>query len=215
MNGKVYKVKNSNNGKIYIGVTTKTVEDRKQDHEQKAQKGIRSYFQEAIATYGPEAFTWEQIDTANDTNELADKERQYILKYNSLEKGYNSDSGGGFKKMVYQYSKHEKRLVKTHNSLREAADEVNATSTSISNACLGYNLSCKGFCWSYSSPKTYIRNNDRRMKAVEQYDLFGALIATYESVAEASRQTGVSKTCIARCCRGERNSSSGFRWFYK
>jgi len=36
-------------------------------------------FQEAIATYGECTFKWEQIDTAENRNELASKEKEYIF----------------------------------------------------------------------------------------------------------------------------------------
>ncbi|WP_394345717.1 hypothetical protein [Gelidibacter gilvus] len=39
-------------------------------------------------------------------------------------------------------------------------------------------------------------------------------IAEYESVAEASRQTGISKSCISKVCRGERKQSGGYIWKY-
>ena len=45
-------------------------------------------------------------------------------------------------------------------------------------------------------------------------DLDGRTLQKYKSVAEASRQTGISKTCISRCCRGERDKSGGFKWEY-
>lgn len=73
--GIVYKILNKNNRKIYIGATTRTIEERKKDHQQKSNPGIGGYFQEAIGTYGPDAFEWAQIDTANDVNELAEKEK--------------------------------------------------------------------------------------------------------------------------------------------
>lgn len=72
----VYKVTNQVTGEAYIGATTKSIEERKTDHMLKASKGTGSCFQEAIATYRPEDFSWEQIDTANSVNELAEKEKK-------------------------------------------------------------------------------------------------------------------------------------------
>ena len=101
----IYKVLHKASGKVYIGATAKSLEDRIEDHIQKANNGVGSYFQEAIGTYGPEAFTWEQIDTANDPNELAEKEQEYILKYSALEQGFNQDAfRDGFKSRSPEYS---------------------------------------------------------------------------------------------------------------
>jgi hypothetical protein len=51
-------------------------------------------------------------------------------------------------------------------------------------------------------------------KEAIQLDLEGNLLAEYKSVSEASKITGVSKTCISRCCRGERDKSGGYIWKY-
>ena len=74
----IYKATNSVNGFVYVGATTKTIRDRKKDHLSKATSGESGKFQEAISTYGAEAFFWEQIDTASSIDELALKEKQYI-----------------------------------------------------------------------------------------------------------------------------------------
>ena len=185
-----------------------------QDHIQKSNKGLGGYFQEAIGTYGPEAFTWEQIDTANDVNEMAAKEKRYIMEYNSNVNGYNSDCGGGVQKNVYQYNMDEGRLVATYDSLENAAEAVNSSKKSISNACLGYNKSCRGFYWSYDFTEPFIPDKDQRKKEVCQFNTDGKLAAKFTSVSEASRNTGISKTCISRCCRGEREQTGGFLWKY-
>lgn len=211
----VYKVVNNETKEVYIGATTKSIEERKADHQQKSKTGLGSYFQEAIGTYGFEAFNWEQIDTASNINELAEKEAEYILKYNSFEAGYNSNKGsGGFKKKVYQYSVETGELLNSYDDLTSAGNAVNATKKSISNVCLNIDKTCKGFYWSYSSTAVFNFSSDDRKKEVIQYSLKGDLLAQYISVAEASRITGLSKTCISRCCRGEREHSGGFLWKY-
>jgi hypothetical protein len=51
---------------------------------------------------------------------------------------------------------------------------------------------------------------DSRLKSVNQFSLDGDLIALYKSASEASRITGIAKTCITRCCRREREQTNGF-----
>lgn len=211
----VYLAKNKKNGEVYIGATSKTLEERKNDHIGKTNTGVGGYFQDAIGTYGPDAFEWEQIDTANNLNELALKEKEYIIKYNSLHDGYNSDSGGGFKKMVYQFDLSTGSLLAEYECLNEASLAVDSHKNCIANVCSGQNKSCKGFYWSYN-PKADINNiKDSRKRSVIQYDLDGSIIEIYESVAKASKATDISKTCISRCCRGERIRSGGFIWKYE
>ena len=133
----LYKAQNTITGESYIGATTGSIEERKADHLQKSNKGLGSNFQEAIGTYGSDAFTWEQIDTAITINELAEKEAEYILKYNSFKAGYNSNKGsGGFKKKVYQYSVETGELLNYYDDLTCAGNSVNVTKKSIGNVCL-------------------------------------------------------------------------------
>lgn len=209
----IYRAVNTKNGKSYIGATSKSIEERTKDHLRKAIQNSGSYFQEAIGTYGPDSFIWEQIDTATNPNELAKKEHQYILEYKSKEEGYNKDSGGGFSKIVYQYCMETGKLLNSFKTLQEAADSVGAYRTSISNACLGYNKSCKGYYWSYEDLEKLVME-DKRTKCVCKYTLTGELITKYDSVSQASKKTGLSRTCIARVCRGERRHSGGFKWKY-
>ncbi|MBA4155817.1 NUMOD1 domain-containing DNA-binding protein [Flavobacterium sp.] len=209
----IYKVTNILNNECYVGATTKTLEERKIDHLQKSEKNVGSYFQEAIGTYGPEAFLWEQIDTASTIDELAQKEIQYINQYNSFEEGYNSDKGGGFKKTIYKYNLNGS-LNSTYESLTDAGKSVNVRKQDISRACWSINHTLGGYLWSYEYIEPFIPKMDNRKKEVLQYSLNGNLLAKYVSASEASRKTGVSKTCITRCCRGEREHSRGFIWEY-
>jgi group I intron endonuclease len=213
-NNIIYKVTNKETGEVYIGATTNSIHQRKLDHIERSNRGEQGYFHEAIATHGSETFNWEQIDTASSLDELAQKEKECIIKYDSKKNGYNSDSGGGIKKTVYQYSIEEGSLVNTYDSLQSAANAVNAYKTCVGSACTGQNKTCKGYHWSYLSSTSPIKLKDERRKTVIQMDLDGRILYEYKSVAEASRQTGVSKTCISKVCRGERRKSGGFLWRY-
>jgi len=210
----VYKAQNEHTGEVYIGATKNSIHQRKLDHQERAERGEKGQFQEAIGTYGPEAFIWTQIDTASTTDELAQKEKEYIVHYDSKENGFNSDAGGGIQKTVYQYSIEDGSLVNTYDCLSSAAKAVGCKKTSIGNVCTGQNKSCKGYHWSYLSSTSPIKLKDKRRKTVIQMDLDGRILYEYKSVAEASRQTGVSKTCISKVCRGERRKSGGFLWKY-
>lgn len=55
----------------------------------------------------------------------------------------------------------------------------------------------------------------KRIK-VNQYDLDGNFIKTWESAREAERETKTNHSCIIRCCKGIQNQSNGFKWkFYE
>lgn len=210
----IYKATNIFNDLIYIGATTNTVHQRKLDHTERANRGESGKFQEAIYTFGKDAFKWEQIDTANTVDELAKKEQEYIYEYNSKEEGYNSSIGGEFKKTVYQYSLKDGTPICSYESLKDASIAMGTTKQIISTTCLSVNKIFKGFFWSYDFMERFEPSIDQRRKKVIQNSLDGVKLAEYNSVAEASRQTGLSKTCISRVCRGERENSGGFRWSY-
>jgi group I intron endonuclease len=212
--GIIYKVTHKESGMTYIGVTKDSLKSRKKDHIQKANKETGHQFQEAIGTYGSEAFSWAQVDTANTISELARKEKEYILQYDCKENGYNQDAGGGFKKTVYQYSVDDGLLVGQYDSLESAANAVSGTRKSISAACLGKINNYNGYHWSFSLTIPFKSLLDKRRKEVLQIDVGGNLVAQFKSVAEASRQTGISKSPIAKTCRGEQKQTGGYYWNY-
>ncbi|RKS15526.1 GIY-YIG nuclease family protein [Flavobacterium sp. 120] len=209
----IYKAQNTFTSETYIGATTKSLDERRADHLQKANKKVGSYFQEAIGTYGPDAFTWEQIDTASSNDELASKEIMYISEYDALENGYCSDKGGGFKKTVYKYNL-DGSFNATFENLTLASETIGVRKQDISRACWNVNQTLGGYLWSYENKEAFFPEHDNRKKEVIQSLLNGTVISQFLSVAEASRSTGVSKTCISRCCREERKNGCGFIWKY-
>lgn len=197
-------------GKVYVGATTTSIDKRIKDHKQKASKGSHLPLHKAIATYGIDAFDWQQTDTAETPNELALKEKYAISNTNAKEDGFNIDSGGGFQKYVYQYDIEDGKLLKRYNSLEDAANAVNAIKQQISRACLSVNNKFDRYYWSYEKQEPFMPQEDQRKKGVCQYTLEGALLACFKSIAEASRETGIGKSCIAKVCRNERKVAGGY-----
>lgn len=56
--------------------------------------------------------------------------------------------------------------------------------------------------------------NKSRMKPVIQYDFELNVVATYESIKQASEVTGILYSSIQRCCKKERPSAGKFIWRY-
>jgi len=87
----IYRIVNKLNGKQYIGQTIHDLQKRFKQHQYKTTSAL--YL--AIKKYGFENFYIELIDTANNINELNDKEEYYIEFYNTYAPlGYNIASGG-------------------------------------------------------------------------------------------------------------------------
>lgn len=94
----IYKITNLINGKIYVGQTTKTLEQRLAKHWSEARCASRpnNYFHNALLKYGIENFIIEKLDTASSIEELNEKEYYWIEKLHSRDKdiGYNLMTGG-------------------------------------------------------------------------------------------------------------------------
>ena len=44
--------------------------------------------------------------------------------------------------------------------------------------------------------------------------IWGELLATFPSIKEAERQTGIAVSNICHCCNGNRKMAGGFTWKY-
>lgn len=53
---------------------------------------------------------------------------------------------------------------------------------------------------------------ENKSKKVAQYDTDNNLINKYNSISEASRETGISTACISRACNFIRNKANGYIW---
>lgn len=86
----IYKITNKENGKMYIGQTINSIEDRWHRHCSDAMNNILdTHFARAIRLYGIDNFSYEIIDTASTQEELTAKEQYWIRYYNSVNEGYN------------------------------------------------------------------------------------------------------------------------------
>lgn len=207
--GIIYKATNVATKEVYVGATTIKLEERINDHYNKSIKNYGHKFHNAIRDYGFDNFKWEQIDTAQDANELALKESYYISKFDSINYGYNSNKGGGFKKLIYQYNL-TGELESTFQSLEEASKSSSISEDSISHACIGDRKTSNGFYWTYTS--TFDLKEDYRKKKVIQYNLEGEILNVFDSISEASKATEINKSSIAKCCRGERKKAGNSIW---
>lgn len=93
--GIIYKATNKMNGKIYIGQTMKSIKERRLDHL-RSRSTKKYYFHNALSKYGYKNFIWEEIDFANNREELNEKEIFWIKYFDSTDKdfGYNCTKGG-------------------------------------------------------------------------------------------------------------------------
>ena len=92
---KVYLIKNTVNGKQYIGQTSKTLSQRWGKHKNQARHGRNCALATAIEKYGAEKFTIELLHVCENKEEMDFVEMFYIALFNTkAPTGYNLTDGG-------------------------------------------------------------------------------------------------------------------------
>lgn len=92
--GYIYKITNLLNNKIYIGKTSRTIEERFQEH---LKLSVRSthYLHRSIKKHGVDSFRIELLEEISDVLLLNEREIFWIDQLNSLApNGYNCTKGG-------------------------------------------------------------------------------------------------------------------------
>lgn len=118
---KIYKITNSRNGKVYVGQTTKTLEQRLTQHFYAAREtGRQKKFYEDIVKYGTDSFSIELIEECPD--EAADVVESYwIYKLDTINSGYNSCLSYGQNRVSKESplnDKNSKQLKRTNRTLK-------------------------------------------------------------------------------------------------
>lgn len=92
--GKIYKITNIVNGKIYIGCTIHSLKRRFSEHLYRCEKtDINTKLYNSIRKYGIESFKIELIEEC-DLNVIYETEKKYIELYDTFNNGLNSTFGG-------------------------------------------------------------------------------------------------------------------------
>lgn len=92
----IYKFENLINGHVYIGQSV-NIERRYKEHLSRTNNinsdEYNSAFHRALRKYGIENFSFTVLEEC-EKQQLNEKEKYWILKYNSYHKGYNETTGG-------------------------------------------------------------------------------------------------------------------------
>lgn len=184
----VYKITNKVTGKIYIGITNQGSGTRYRHHWYEARIGDPCPIHKSMAKYGEENFTLEIIDFADTYEELKEKEKFYIKKFNSTDRsiGYNLTEGGDgtFGRL---HSEETKEKIRQKALGRKISDETKKKMS----------ISRKGKC--SDKMKRHLQEVSKSFtKKVYQYDKNLNFIAEYNSITEACLATGLNKDTIGR-----------------
>lgn len=91
----VYTARCNQNGKLYVGITSRPFWERVRKHLTRARKGSGLAFHKALRKYGPQNFVWEIQGHGLSWEEACQNERALIAELGtSGPKGYNVTAGG-------------------------------------------------------------------------------------------------------------------------
>ena len=92
----IYRITNSINGKIYIGLTGWGYEERWLRHKSASRLGVETYLYNAVRKHGEENFSIELIEQTETIEQAKEREKFWIHQFNSIDRdlGYNIKDGG-------------------------------------------------------------------------------------------------------------------------
>ena len=241
----IYRITNTRNGKVYIGQTRKTIEERMQAHLQEASSGKGFHLHEAIRKWGWDSFRVDIIAETEDESVLNDLEEYYIHKYDSMNpsKGYNLAPGGTsnpmFSKLVAQ--KHDEKMrspqvrKQISKSMRKYLRDSGRMEEYAKNAQDGFRKFQQSDRYSQYlaklkqfqiSPSHMDKLNKAKFKSVYCINEVGEVVQTFDSVKAAAQwainngHSGNSKDVCSVCGMIKRSYDRdsyeyGLKWIYE
>ncbi len=217
--GVIYKIEHRESGKMYIGKTARTLEERMKEHTKKSRATSNSYIDRAIAKYGIDAFDVSVIEECDDEEKLNEREIYWIAFYNCIRpNGYNICSGGKNGSVGHTVSPETRAKISKANKGRkhpispETRQKMIAsriankkpvsaeTRAKISAARKGKKLSPE-ICAKMSAG----RKNKRAVVCIETGEVF-------ESIAAAAKWANVAGCTVSGAVNGRNEGAGGYHW---
>lgn len=202
----IYQIINKINGKIYIGKTLRTIEDRWKEHcrEYKIDRNEKRPLYRAMMKYGVENFEITEIEEVNPES-LDKREIYWIELLGSFKNGYNATKGGDGKHyadydliyQLFQEGKNNTEIQKITGYDRET----------ITAALDNYGI---------SKEERFRRGRENIEKGIIMIDKDTEKeIKIFPSIQKAYDFLGKSHSGhIASVCNGKRKTAYGYKWRY-
>lgn len=176
----IYKITNLANGKMYIGLTTISIESRWKGHlfDAKKKTNKRPLYQ-AIRKYGVENFTIECIEECT-LKEVQSREQHWIKYYNTFldkTKGYNCSPGGELGLITKDDEDMIIKAYKKLKTLQKVSDELNIDPSRAKSILIKNGIEVK----------TAMQHQKEKGYSIYQYDNKNDLINIFQSKYEAGQ----------------------------
>lgn len=142
-------------------------------------------------------------------NETSRKSKEYYKSEKAKQK--SRDCMVGRMKKVIQIDLNGNEI-KIWNCVADAAKTLNIFSTGIFACLSGKQKQSGGYKWKYYD-HTPIKKSRNRI--ILQLDKEGNVVHEYESVTATIKEFHISKRCIMKSLKHERDFSRGYKWVYK
>lgn len=202
----IYKIENIINGKIYIGKTLNSPEQRWKEHVRdstKSQCSNRPLYK-AFNKYGIDKFQLTTIEECDYTC-VNEKEQYWIEYYGSFKNGYNATIGGDGK----AYADYDLilALYQQGKNIKEIAEITKYDIGTCRKA-----LDNKGI----SHQDRLEQGRKKISKVIFQLDpKTDEIVGVYSSIQKAYDALGKQHSGhIASVCKGERKTAYGYKWKY-
>lgn len=204
--GFIYKATNIANGKMYIGQTSQSINNRWKQHlyESTHESGssYNNYISCAIRKYGAESFSVEEVERC-DNSMLNEREKYWIKKFDAINSGYNLTPGGKGRQL---YSDDDiLRMWNTGKAIRQISEEYG-----ISRQLLRDRLKTLGITKDDVEKRGYYFRCKKARKPIYQYGLDGNFVAEYPSTKEAQKM--LKNSGIKSAVNGALLTAAGYQW---
>ena len=194
----VYVHINKQNGKRYVGVTSKPIPENRWNHG----RGYKEnpYFYQAIQKHGWDGFEHVILASGLSVQQAFEEEKRLIREWNTQDReyGYNLTSGGeGSPGCIVSEETKRKHAIA---SMRENLSEE--TLRRRSEGLRGRNF----------SDLHKQRIGDSNSKAIEMLDTDGNVLRRFRGARDAEVELNISHSHISQCCHGHRQTTGGYMW---
>lgn len=210
MIGYIYKIVNLINGKIYIGQTSRTIEQRYKEHLNEAFKYNNSKpLYQAMRKHGAQNFKIECLETVT-IDKLNEREIYYIKLFNSiaiLGHGYNLNYGGEGNSANYELIN---SLWDLGYSMAEICEKSGHSRVTVKTVLKNYSK----YSVKAARERGVKYQNTDRCRRIYQYSPSGEYCAEYESVFAAAKELKISVGNIQVALSNPGTIAFGYQWSY-